>query len=119
MVGFWKDKNVVRPIIDWTDEEIWEYIRKYDLPYCELYDKGFKRLGCIGCPLSSNQKKELEMYTKYKQNYIRAFDRMLEERKKKGKESKWKTGEEVYRWWIGEVTKTKEIEGQCSMFGDL
>ena len=59
------------------------------------------------------------MYTKYKQNYIRAFDRMLEERKKKGKESKWKTGEEVYRWWIGEVTKTKEIEGQCSMFGDL
>ena len=43
---------------------------------------------------------------------------MLEERKKKGKESKWKTGEDVYKWWIGEVTKTKEIEGQCSMFGE-
>ena len=119
MVGFWKDKNVVRPIIDWTDEEIWEYIRKYDLPYCELYDKGFKRLGCIGCPLSSNQKKELEMYPNYKRAYIRAFDRMLEERKKKGKESKWKTGEDVYKWWIGESVKAKEIEGQCSMFGDL
>lgn len=119
MVGFWKGKNVVRPIIDWSDEEIWEYIRKYNLPYCKLYDQGFKRLGCIGCPLSSNQKKELELYTQYKVNYIRAFDRMLEERKKKCKESKWKTGEDVYKWWIGENVKKKELEGQCSMFGDL
>ena len=118
MVGFWKGKNVVRPIIDWSDSEIWEYIIKHDLSYCELYDKGFKRLGCIGCPLSSNQKKELEMYPNYKRAYIRAFDRMLEERKKKGKESKWKTGEEVYKWWTNEDRKRKEITGQCSMFGE-
>lgn len=42
MVGFWKKKNVIRPIIDWTDEEIWEYIHKYKLPYCKLYDQGWK-----------------------------------------------------------------------------
>ena len=116
MFGFYKKKNIVRPIIDWSDEDIWEYIRKYNLPYCELYDQGFSRLGCIGCPLSSNQKRELELYPKYKDNYIRAFNRMIEERKKKGKTVKWETGEEVMKWWIGEVRKQKNIDGQCSMF---
>lgn len=119
MVGFWKKKIVVRPIIDWTDQEIWEYIHKYNLPYCELYDKGFERIGCIGCPLNSkSQKKELDMYPKFKDLYIRAFDRMIEERHKKGKECSWSNGKEVYKWWIGEAIKQKEIEGQCSFFGD-
>lgn len=118
MVGFWKKKVVVRPIIDWTDDEIWEYIRKYNLPYCELYDKGFKRLGCIGCPLSSNQKRELELYPAYKENYIRAFDKMIEERIKKGKKCDWETGRDVMKWWIGENYKKREIEGQCSFFGE-
>lgn len=118
MVGFWKKKVVVRPIIDWTDDEIWEYIRKYNLHYCELYDKGFKRLGCIGCPLSSNQKRELELYPTYKENYIRAFDKMIEERIKKGKQCDWETGRDVMKWWIGENYKKREIEGQCSFFGE-
>lgn len=116
MVGFWKGKVVVRPLIDWTDEEIWEYIRKYKLPYCELYDRGFKRLGCIGCPLSSNQVKELDLYPVYKNNYIKTFDKMIIERHKKNKKCEWKTGKEVMNWWIGETIKQKNIEGQCSFF---
>lgn len=116
MIGFYKRKIVVRPIIDWSDEDIWEYIRKYKLPYCELYDKGFKRLGCIGCPLSSNQKKELELYPVYKKNYTKAFDKMIEQRKIKNKKCDWKNGEEVLKWWIGDTLKNKNIEGQCSMF---
>lgn len=117
MFGFYKKKNIVRPIIDFTDDDIWEYIHKYKLPYCELYDKGFTRLGCIGCPLNSkSQSKELEMYPKYKEAYIRAFDRMIEERKNRGKEVKWENGEQVMSWWLGEVKKDKNIEGQCSMF---
>ena len=118
MVGFWKKKNVIRPIIDWTDEEIWEYIRKYNLPYCELYDEGWERLGCIGCPLSSNQKRELALYPAYKENYIKAFEKMIEERIKKGKKCDWETGRDVMKWWIGENYKKREIEGQCSFFGD-
>lgn len=118
MVGFWKKKVMVKPIIDWSDEDVWEYIAKYNLPYCELYDQGWKRLGCIGCPLSSNQKIELDKYPAYKNNYIIAFERMLEERKRKGKISKWETGVEVMAWWLGENQKQKIIDGQCSVFGD-
>lgn len=32
--------------------------------------------------------------------YINAFDRMIKEREKKGKETKWKTGEDVFYWWM-------------------
>lgn len=118
MVGFWKKKVVVRPIIDWSDEDIWEYIYKYNLPYCKLYDQGFKRLGCIGCPLGKNQKEELERYPAFKKAYIRAFDKMILERKQKDKKCDWKTGEEVMEWWLGDNLKRKECDGQCSFFGD-
>lgn len=119
MVGFWKKKTVVRPIIDWTDDDIWEYIKKYNLTYCELYDRGWKRLGCIGCPLSRNQVKELDLYPKYRENYIRAFEKMIKARKVKGKKCDWETGEEVMSWWIGDtIKKNKECEGQCSLFGE-
>lgn len=65
-------KTLLNPIIDFTDEEIWEIIKGENIPYCELYDCGFKRLGCIGCPLVDS-KKEFLRYPKYKENYIKAF----------------------------------------------
>lgn len=115
MVGFWKGKTVVRPIIDWSDEDVWEYIHKYKLPYCELYDKGFKRIGCIGCPLnSSTQAKELEAYPQFKEAYIRAFERMITERHSKGKQCKWKDGQEVMTWWLSQAKKQENEGTQCS-----
>jgi phosphoadenosine phosphosulfate reductase len=37
------------PLADWTDEEVWDYIHANDVPYNELYDKGFKSIGCAPC----------------------------------------------------------------------
>ena len=72
-------KVMVNPIVDWTDEEVWEYIHARNLPYCELYDQGYTRIGCIGCPLAGAEKmrRDFERYPKYRDNYIRAFDRMI------------------------------------------
>lgn len=89
-------KTVVNPIIDWTDDEVWEFIHEYNVPYCELYDKGYKRLGCIGCPMNSNAVAELERYPKYKAAYIRAFEKMLNNGHKY---KTWRTADEVYKWW--------------------
>lgn len=41
------------PILYWTDDDVWEFIRDRKLPYCSLYDQGCKRIGCIGCPMGS------------------------------------------------------------------
>ena len=118
VVEFYKGKIVLSPINDWSEDDVWEFIKTNNIPYCELYDKGFKRLGCIGCPLSSNQKKELEMYPKYRENYIKAFEKMLKYRESKGMTTEWKTGDDVMNWWIGESAKTRELDGQCSLYQD-
>lgn len=93
-------KTMLNPIIDWSNEDVWEFIREYNIPYCELYDKGYKRLGCVGCPMNSNRREELEKYPKYKQAYLRAFERMLDGIRERGLETTWETAKEVMEWWL-------------------
>jgi len=68
-----KDK-VVNPIIDWTNLEVWDYIKSNNLPYCSLYDNGFTRLGCLVCPMTQrkNRLREAELYPKIAEAYKRA-----------------------------------------------
>jgi len=43
----------IQPIHDWTDGEVWGYIRSRGIKYCSLYDEGFSRIGCVCCPFAS------------------------------------------------------------------
>lgn len=99
-------KRVCNPIIDWTDADVWDYIASEHLPLNPLYQCGWSRIGCIGCPLAGTKvrQKEFASYPKFQQNYIRTFDRMLKERERKGKmQGTWNvgtTGEDVFHWWM-------------------
>ena len=42
-------KATSAPLSFWTNADIWEYIRTYDIPYCKIYDMGYVRTGCIFC----------------------------------------------------------------------
>ena len=98
-----RHKTTVNPIIDWSDAEVWEFIRAERIPYCSLYDEGFDRLGCIGCPLINAKPREREFarWPKYKVAYLKAFDRMLRERERRGLSSdRWPTVMDVYNWWM-------------------
>lgn len=107
-----KNKMVVNPIIDWTNTDVWEYIDQEHIKTCELYQCGYTRVGCIGCPAANKMRwKEFADFPEYRLLYIHAFDRMLEERKRRGKDSEWKSGEEVFLWWM----EDKNIEGQMSL----
>lgn len=97
-----KGKYIINPIIDWDDDDVWEFIRARNLPYCELYDQGFKRLGCVGCPLSKKRDRvrDFERWPQYRKAYIKAFEKMLEYRRSTGRESSQNTAEEVMEWWL-------------------
>ena len=57
-----KDSILISPIIDWTERDVWEFLNEVvKVPHCELYDKGYKRIGCILCPMSNPKQKRREM----------------------------------------------------------
>jgi phosphoadenosine phosphosulfate reductase len=48
----WDDVNNIikfNPLLDWTDEEIGDYIYENDVPYNKLFDEGFTSIGCAPC----------------------------------------------------------------------
>ena len=106
-------RMLVNPIIDWDDDDVWEFLNGNGIEHCCLYDEGFKRLGCIGCPMANNKRsnRDFERYPKYKQMYLNAFGKMIEERKRRGLgiPKKWETPEKVMSWWLQEEP---QLDGQ-------
>lgn len=45
------------PLSIWTDADIWAYLRKFNVPYCELYNKGAVRTGCMFCGFGAHLEK--------------------------------------------------------------
>lgn len=113
-------KFYLNPIIDWTEKEVWEYIRANNIPYPSLYDEGFKRIGCIGRPMAGkNREKEFIRWPHFKKMYLKAFARCVQERKNKDKTimdkyaTKWSSGQAMFDWWMKE--KHENNDQQCFM----
>lgn len=113
-----KGKHILNPIVNWEDYEVWEFINHFKIPYCKLYDEGFKRLGCIGCPNSGTvgMERDFKKWPHVRKLYVRAFEKMIIERKKAGLKCDWKTGEDVMRWWLYGTNKQKEDIAQETLF---
>lgn len=109
-----KAKSFLHPIIDWTNSEVWEYIRQNRLPYCSLYDEGFKRLGCILCPMTTaaQARRDMERWPKIAGAWYRACVRYYN----KGTEGvqRWSSAEEMFDWWLSR--RAIRDDGQHSMF---
>lgn len=95
-----KDKIIVSPILYWTNRDVWEFLNSNDIPHCSLYDKGYKRIGCMLCPMSNYKQKirEIRDYPHVKRNWIKAIEWMME--------NKWtekrltEDAEMAFNWWI-------------------
>lgn len=114
-----KGKRVLNPLIGWLTEDVWELLNSRKLPYCKKYDEGYTRIGCLGCPNSGSkgQERDFENYPYIKKLYILAFHLMLEYMWSRGIQTRWKTGEDVFEWWLYATEKEQEefIDGQVEM----
>lgn len=92
------------PIVDWSNEEVWEYIRLKNLKYCCLYDEGFQRLGCVLCPFCGGEalKMEIQRYPKIVEAYRRAANRYFDRRGGIDRMGRWQCGDDYFNWWIQE-----------------
>ncbi|MDX1371807.1 MAG: phosphoadenylyl-sulfate reductase [Nitrososphaeraceae archaeon] len=43
------NKFKLSPLADWTEEMVWDYIKKNNIPYNKLHDKGYPSIGCQPC----------------------------------------------------------------------
>lgn len=111
--------TMVNPIVDWTDDDVWEFLHYYGCRSNPLYECGARRIGCIGCPMQggNGMKQDFLLYPKYRAAYVRAFDRMLIAREEDGLEKgTWQNGEHVMRWWVGDNPDQITLE---DYYGDM
>ena len=101
-VCFEKQTKTINPLYHWDENDIWRYISENNLKYCELYDKGYDRVGCMFCPYKPNRIRRQESidYPKQFEYLLQTFELMLKEREKRGLETTWKNGKEVFEWWL-------------------
>lgn len=111
-----KAKTVVNPIIDWTHRDIWEFINQECISTNPLYQCGYSRIGCIGCPMAGKRRwRDFAVFPTYQRAYIRAFGKMLEAIKAAGRPTRWKSGYDVFLWWM----RDDNVEGQMSFEADF
>jgi phosphoadenosine phosphosulfate reductase len=133
--GLWKTVNnkggssTLCPLVYWTDADVWQFIRSHNMPYCSLYDEGFKRLGCVGCPMggAAGQAREFKRWPKYEALWCKGFQKYWDAWKgvprqrinKDGNYDRWiermDTVDDLWNWWIS--GKANEGEGaDCQMY---
>ena len=104
-----KSKYMLQPIIDWKEEDVWQFIKEQNLPYCSLYDAGFKRLGCIMCPMAGTDQmlRDAKRWPKIAEAYKRAMNRAVDTRRAKGLECRedFASGDTLYHWWVYQPAK--------------
>ncbi len=112
-----KAKSFLHPIIDWTTIEIWQYIFQEKLPYCSLYDEGFRRLGCVLCPMTTARQaaRDKERWPKIADAWYRARARFYNHGSEGTK--RFKSPEDMFKWWLSRKAIPDEVDGgQHSMF---
>ena len=111
----------INPLAYWTDSDIWSYSKDVGLEQCGLYNEGFERLGCIGCPMARRvgREQEFRRWPKFKAQYLRTFGHMLEDRRTLGLPvlEFASTPEQWFEWWLNDKAADKADGNQLTLWG--
>lgn len=102
-------------IVEWSDEDVWEFIKTYNVPYNPLYDMGYKRVGCVGCPMSTKKREELDNNPKFKAMWLRMCRWLYENYSFK----RFESPEDMYDWWTKKNKNSQdELADQMKLMED-
>lgn len=108
-------KRFLNIIIDWSESDVWDYIKKYRLPVNPLYSLGYKRIGCVFCPMNRNIEQQKKDFPKIYEAWRRAFKRLYELRIEEGLHVDQPSAEEWFQWWLTR-TADKQDKQQLTIF---
>lgn len=106
-----KSKKYLHPIIDWSTTDVWEYIKHRKIIYCSLYDEGFKRLGCVLCPMVREIALNMHRWPKL----CRAWERAVKATYVEGKTG-FRNAEEYWQWWLDRDAPSKKVDSDQMLF---
>jgi phosphoadenosine phosphosulfate reductase len=104
-----KDKIMLNPIITWSNSDVWNFIRNRNIEYCNLYDKGYHRIGCMFCLMASKKIKQLD-----RKNYP-GIEKLIKQSIQKCIElhnygSQYNlNADEIFDWWISNDSMKKYV----------
>ena len=106
-----KAKTFLHPIIDWSSDEVWEYIRERNLPYPSLYDEGRKRVGCVLCPF---HRPGGEADAARWPGIAKQLRRLANEVWKPG--GNFASGDEYFDWWVSDRSLPNEDQLEMGVY---
>ena len=113
-------KRYVNIIHNWSQNDVWEFHKKYNIPYCKLYDEGWERIGCLMCPNAKTSERILQSkrYPKYTKNYVRYFEKRYQYCVDRSLTSatRFSSGKDMFHFWLYENENAKEDPDQTVMF---
>ncbi len=108
-----KEKQFLNVIIDWTTTDVWNYLRQRKISYCSLYDEGFKRLGCVLCPMNRDVERQIQRWPRIARLWERAIKATF-----KPEKSGFESAEELWLWWLDRDSSRRKGDGQMMFFTD-
>ena len=110
------NKVALNIIIDWNEGDVWEFINHHNTPYCSLYDEGWTRLGCIGCPMkpAHEKRRELDRWPGFEKAYRIAFRKLHASRMQTNPKAvePWADGDAMFDWWISNMPLGDAYQGR-------
>ncbi len=106
---------VIAPILHWNQSEVWGFIKETNIAYCNLYNEGFTRLGCVGCPFAQKQRIiQFNRWPHFERSWRRLFCFLWNKKPRDG----FASHQEWFDWWINGrgYPKNDECQGILDMY---
>lgn len=72
-------RSISNPMSFWLECDVWEYIKKYNIPYSSIYDMGYDRTGCMFCMFGLHLEKKETRFDRMKKTHPKLYEYCMDQ----------------------------------------
>ena len=116
-----KGAKHILPILSWSEDDVWHYIRKRGLPYSKYYDPPYNltRHGCVGCPLANKHQMlaEYKLFPGYARQMIRSIGEYMDSKPDNAIARNFSEPYEAFYFYLNEMSMQDIRRLKKGLFG--